>query len=91
MALGISIRRKRRPDARAPEKAVRRAQVLGTPDLYDWADATLYAIGRSLSESRKDRPEEDEEFFFDNAASEARVLLALVEEIQRRGKTPRPG
>lgn len=91
MALGISIRRRWKPDHRAPQRASHRASLLGTADLYDWADATIYAIGRSLSESRKDRTEEEETFFLDNAVNETKVLLALTEEIQRREQTHTAG
>lgn len=78
--------KKRREREQAPSRAQHRAALLPTPDLVAWADATLYAVGRSLSEVQKDRLPEEVEDLLDNAQSESRVLVALVDEIVRRGK-----
>ena len=68
-----------------------------TPEVLDWVDASLYAVGRSLSEWRKGERRQErgdkrsDEFFLDNARQEAEVILALIQLLddRERGMTGR--
>lgn len=80
--------RARRERQKAPEKAARRVGMMDTPDLVDWADGCLYAVGRSISECRNHHEEAEHQAFLDNAVAEAGVLLAVLEELQSRNSKP---
>lgn len=59
----------------------RRVGVLPSPELHSWAEQSLYAIGRNLSEYRKD-PSRLE--YLEEAVDGSRVLVRLIEEYRRR-------
>jgi hypothetical protein len=62
------------------EKVVKRVGMLPASDLVDWADQAIYSTGRSLTSYMRDRSPEA----LREAHVGAEVILAIVEEIQRR-------
>jgi hypothetical protein len=62
------------------EKIVKRVQMLPSSDLVDWADQAIYSTGRCLTAYQRDRSKD----MLAEAHVGAEVILAIVEEIQRR-------
>lgn len=68
----------------AQERLERRASKLATDHLVDWAEATVPAIGRALSDwGREGRPES-----LGEASLGAASLLVVLEELERRQVRP---
>ena len=72
------------PQRVRPAKVQARASRLRTDELLEWADASLYNVGRGLSEYRKSHPPDIAEKMLDLATNEADVLVVLLEEIRSR-------
>lgn len=67
-----------------PEKVARRAKMIPTPDLLDWAEHSLYQAHRSLSAFRS-RPENPEApLHFAEAKQSLAALLAVLNEVESR-------
>ncbi len=67
-----------------PEKIARRAKMIPTPDLLDWAEHSLYQAHRSLSSFRS-RPENpDAPLHFAEAKQSLAALLAVLNELEDR-------
>lgn len=67
-----------------PEKIARRAKMIPTPDLLDWAEHSLYQAHRSLSAFRS-RPENPEApLHFAEAKQSLAALLAVLDEVESR-------
>lgn len=77
--------RKRKPlKQELPEKIARRARMIPTPDLMDWAEHSLYQAHRSLSAFRS-RPEApDAPLHFSESKQSLAALLAVLEELESR-------
>lgn len=77
--------RKRKPLKQdLPEKVARRAKMIPTPDLLDWAEHSLYQAHRSLSAFRS-RPEApDAPLHFSESRQSLAALLAVLDELQDR-------
>jgi len=75
--------RKKREE-RALSRARLRAQRLSARELQHWADSTVYAIGRSLSESRKTSDLQEVEYWLKNAQTETNILSELISEERER-------
>ena len=90
--------RKRRPlKEELPERIVRRAKMIPTPDLLGWAENALYTAHRQLSayRARPDAPEAALHFAETRQSTEA--LLAVLRELESRvgiestlAATPKP-
>lgn len=74
------FRRNKRLPTGISEKITRRVGMLPSSDLVDWADQAIYSTGRSLTSYLKDRSKDT----LAEAHVGAEVILAIVEEIQRR-------
>lgn len=67
--------------------AERRVMRMTTPDLYSWAEVSIYSLGRGFDKFRRD-PEG--EVPVDELILGAESLLVVMEEIKRRTRqTPR--
>ena len=77
--------RKRKPiKQELPEKVARRAKMIPTPDLLDWAENALYTAHRNLSSYRA-RPEApDAPMYFSEAKQSTAALLAVLRELESR-------
>ena len=77
--------RKRKPlKQELPEKVARRAKMIPTPDLLDWAENALYTAHRNLSSYRA-RPEApDSPMYFSEAKQSTAALLAVLRELESR-------
>ena len=77
--------RKRKPlKQELPEKVARRAKMIPTPDLLDWAENALYTAHRNLS-SYRSRPEgPDSPMYFSEARQSTEALLAVLRELESR-------
>ena len=77
--------RKRKPiKQELPEKVARRAKMIPTPDLLDWAENALYTAHRNLSAYRG-RPEApDAPMYFSEAKQSTEALLAVLRELESR-------
>jgi hypothetical protein len=73
------FRNKRLPTG-ISEKITKRVGLLPSSDLVDWADQAIYSTGRSLTAYLRERSPE----LLKEAHVGAEVILAIVEEIQRR-------
>lgn len=62
------------------ESIIKRVQKLPSSDLVDWADQAIYSTGRSLTAYLRERSPDS----LHDAHVGAEVILAIVEEIQRR-------
>lgn len=67
--------------AEIPEKILQRVEKLSTSDLIAWADQALYTTGRYLTAHIKD----SDPALMDEARTGAQVLLAIADELKRRG------
>lgn len=74
------FRRTKRAPAGISEKVLKRVGMLASADLIDWADQAISTTGRSLTAYQRDRSPD----MLYEAHMGAEVLLAIVEEIQRR-------
>jgi len=70
----------RRRDEREQTRLERRVAKISTPDLAQWADQTLYTLGRELSQWQKHR----DVLHLEEAETCAEALLAVVREIKSR-------
>lgn len=73
-------RKSKSVDPGIPEHVIRRVQMLAMPDLVMWSDQALSTTGRYLSMYNR-APSPD---LIAEARIGAQVLLAIVEEIDRR-------
>lgn len=73
-------RKSKSVDPGIPEHIIRRVQMLAMPDLVMWSDQALSTTGRYLSMYNRS-PSPD---LIAEARIGAQVLLAIVEEIDRR-------
>lgn len=62
------------------EKITKRVRALPSSDLVDWADQAIYSTGRNLTTYLRERNRDS----LSEAHIGAEVILAIVEEIQRR-------
>jgi hypothetical protein len=77
--------RKRKPlKEDLPENVSRRAKMIPTPDLNDWAENALYSAHRNLS-SYRSRPHAPEApMYFSEAKQSVEALLAVMREMEDR-------
>lgn len=76
----MGILAKKKVDWAPTTTAEKRAALLPTHELVDWADTSLYHIGRSISEYRK----EPDPAMLAEARLGAETLVVLLQEIERR-------
>lgn len=74
------LRRNKKVDTGISPKVLKRAAMLPSSDLVDWADQAISTTGRSLTAFQRERSPD----MLAEAHLGAEVLLAIVEEIQRR-------
>ena len=77
--------RRRKPlKEELPEKVVRRARMIPTPDLLDWAENALYTAHRNLSayRARPDSPTAPQNFA--EARQSVAALSAVLAELESR-------
>jgi len=71
---------RRQREEREQTRLERRVAKISTPDLVLWADQTLFALGREMSQWQKSR----ESLHLDEAETSAEALLAVIREIKSR-------
>lgn len=77
--------KKRKPlKQELPEKVARRAKMIPTPDLLDWAENALYTAHRNLSSYRARPDAPDSPMYFSEAKQSTEALLAVLRELESR-------
>lgn len=74
------FRRSKRLPTGVSEKVTKRVGMLTSADLVDWADQAISTTGRCLTAYQRDRSPD----MLAEAHMGAEVVIAIVEEIQRR-------
>lgn len=69
-----------------PEKIVKRARMIPTSDLMDWAETTIYTVQRDISAIRSRVGPEAAEVYYGEALQSTEALLAILREVDSRTK-----